>query len=236
MAKKAAPAAGMDHAERLAGTIFFVVYLLVMPLLADRLFALSALLLDTRIDAALQNALYYYVLTAVTLLIFHRYLANSASRFFGDAGRSLAALFLGLLVFYGANELLFRVLRLFLGRGVNLNDVTIAAQIGDVPRVTPLIAVLLSPFVEEVLFRGLVFGCVREKSRAAAYALSALLYALLQVWAFLLSSRDLSSLALTGQYLVPGLVFAWACDRSGTLWTAILLHAAVNALSLWVAI
>jgi membrane protease YdiL (CAAX protease family) len=34
------------------------------------------------------------------------------------------------------------------------------------------------------------------------------------------------------QYLVPGLIFAWAFEHSGTLWTAILLHAVVNALSL----
>ena len=37
----------------------------------------------------------------------------------------------------------------------------------------------------------------------------------------------------SGKYLVPGLVFAWACDHSGTRWTSILLHATVNALALW---
>lgn len=35
------------------------------------------------------------------------------------------------------------------------------------------------------------------------------------------------------QYLVPGVVLAWVYERSGTLWTAIALHAGVNALSVW---
>ena len=45
----------------------------------------------------------------------------------------------------------------------------------------PLIVVLLAPFVEEVLFRGLVFGCLKEKSRIFAYILSCALFAFLHV-------------------------------------------------------
>ncbi|MDO4812444.1 MAG: CPBP family intramembrane metalloprotease, partial [Eubacteriales bacterium] len=115
----------------------------------------------------------------------------------------------------------------------NLNDMTIAAQINSAPRMTALIVIFLAPFVEEVLFRGLVFGCLRERSRAVAYLVSCLLFALLHVWTFALSSFDFSYLILMIQYLVPGLIFAWAFDHSGTIWTSILLHASVNALSLW---
>ncbi len=233
MAKKSATS-HMNHTERLAGTIFFVVYLLVMPLLAEKLFSLAELLLGTQIDAPLQNALYYYLLFAVTLVIFHSFLGLTTSRFFDNLNRSMVSLFLGLLVFYGSNELIYRLLRLFFGSRTNLNDSAIAAQVSAAPRTTLLIVVLLAPFVEEVLFRGLVFGCLKEKSRVVAYAVSALLFAFLHVWTFALSAWDTSYLLLMLQYLVPGLVFAWAFDRSGTLWTSILLHAIVNALALWV--
>ena len=233
MARKTAATTHMNHTERLAGTIFFVVYLLVMPLLADRLFALIELLLGTRIDAGLQNALYYYFLFGVTLVIFHGSIAGTTTHFFNNLNRSLTTLFLSLLVFSGANELLYRLFRVFFHSGANLNDTTIAAQVGAAPRTTALIVVFLAPFVEEVLFRGLVFGCVKEKSRVVAYAVSSLLFAFTYVWTFLLSGWDLSCLTLMLQYLVPGLVFAWAYDRSGTLWTSILLHGIVNALALW---
>ena len=38
-----------NHTERVAGTIFFLVYLLVMPLMATRLFDLLEVVLDTTI-------------------------------------------------------------------------------------------------------------------------------------------------------------------------------------------
>ena len=65
------------------------------------------------------------------------------------------------------------------------------------------------------------------------FRMAAALFAFMHVWTFALSSWDWSYLILMLQYLVPGLVFAWAFDHSGTLWTSILLHATVNALALW---
>ena len=53
------------------------------------------------------------------------------------------------------------------------------------------------------------------------------------MWTAAVSNGDLGYLILMLQYLVPGLVFAWAYEHSGTLWTSILLHMLVNALSLF---
>lgn len=233
MAKKKTASGGMNRTERVAGTIFFLVYLLVMPLLATRIFDLLEVVLDTTINDSLRNVLYYYTLFAVTVLLFHSYLAHTSSRFLDNLNRALSTMLLGLLVFYGANELLFRVCNVLFDSRTNLNDMTIAAQVASAPRMTVLIVVLLAPFVEEVLFRGLVFGCLKEKSRIFAYILSCALFAFLHVWTAAVSNWDLGYLILMLQYLVPGLVFAWAYEHSGTLWTSILLHMLVNALSLF---
>lgn len=32
---------------------------------------------------------------------------------------------------------------------------------------------------------------------------------------------------------MPGLIFAWAYDRSDSIWVPIAAHAAVNALAVW---
>ena len=232
MAKKAA-SSHMNQTERVAGTIFFIVYLLVLPLLANKIFGIVEVLFDTKISDSLANIIYYYVLFAVVLLLFHSFLARTTSRFLGGVNRAMGTFCIGLLVFYGANELFYRVTNILFNSRTNLNDTTIAASINAAPRMTVLIVVILAPFVEEVLFRGLVFGCLREKSRILAYAVSCILFAFLHVWTFALSAWDWSYFILMLQYLVPGLVFAWAFDQSGTLWTSILLHATVNALALW---
>ena len=173
------------------------------------------------------------MLFAIVLLLFHSFLAHTTSRFLGGVSRAMTTFCMGLLVFYGANELFYRVANVLFNSRTNLNDMTIAASINAAPRLTALIIVFLAPFVEEDLFRGLVFGCLKEKSRVAAYVISCVLFAFMHVWTFALSSWDWSYLILMLQYLVPGLVFAWAFDHSGTLWTSILLHATVNALALW---
>ena len=232
MAKKAATS-HMNQTERVAGTIFFIVYLLVLPLLANKLFGIVEVLLDTKISDSLANIIYYYVLFAIVLLLFHSFLAHTTSRFLGGVSRAMTTFCMGLLVFYGANELFYRVANVLFNSRTNLNDMTIAAQVASAPRMTALIVVLLAPFVEEVLFRGLVFGCLKEKSRIFAYLLSCALFALLHVWTAAVSNWDLGYLILMLQYLVPGLVFAWAYEHSGTLWTSILIHALVNALSLF---
>ena len=223
----------MTRTERVGGTIFFLVYLFVLPLLSDRLFAFAEVLFDTTIGGSLRSVLFYYTLFAVTVLLFHRFLTHTGARFLDGLNRSFVTLAIGLVVFYGANELLYRLFRVLFDSQTNLNDMTITASISSAPRMTALIVVFLAPFVEEVLFRGLVFGCLRERSRVVAYAASCLLFALLHVWTFALSAGSMSYFTLMIQYLVPGLIFAWAFDHSGTLWTSILLHAGVNALSLW---
>ena len=134
---------------------------------------------------------------------------------------------------YGLNELVFRLSNLVIANRLNLNDTSISAQIDDAPHTTLLIVILLAPFVEEVLFRGLVFGNLRRRSRLTGYAVSCALFALLHVWQFALVNQDITYFLLMVQYLVPGIVLAWCYEHSGTLWTSIALHAAANALSVW---
>ena len=229
MAKRKS-SAYMTPGEQVAGTVFFVIYLVVLPFATAPLFRLMARLLDTTISPSLQNAIYYYTLFAAALIIFHGFLARTTRNFADNLGNACRSVAVGLVALYGLNELMYRLTRMLVNNHTNLNDTTISVQIHDAPRVTLLIVVFLAPFVEEVLFRGLVFGNLKSKSRVVAYLVSCLLFALLHVWQFAVVQRDITYFWLMVQYLVPGLVLAWAYDHTGTLWSSILLHAAANAL------
>ena len=76
MAKRKS-ASNMTPGEQIAGTVFFVIYLVVLPFATAPLFRLAERLLDTSISPSLQNAIYYYTLFAVTLIIFHSFLGAS---------------------------------------------------------------------------------------------------------------------------------------------------------------
>lgn len=221
----------LSSGELAGGTVFFLIYLLALPFVTDPLFRLAALLLDVEIGAGLQTTIYYYVIFAVTALIFHRLLARATRVLLDNAALAAKTLGMGLVALYGLNELAYRLTSALAGGRINLNDVSISAQINAAPRSMLLIVVFLAPFVEEVLFRGLVFGGLRGRSRLAAYLVSCVLFAFLHVWQHAWGSRDAAYLWLMLQYLAPGAVLAWAYDHSGTLWTSVALHGLVNALS-----
>ncbi len=223
----------MTYGEQIAGVVFFVIYLLVLPFVTNPLFDLAGRLLAVSISAAMRDVLYYYILFAVTIIIFHGFLARTSRHLMDNLGGACKTAAAGLVGLYGLNELVYRLTNLIFTNRTNLNDTTISAQIDDAPHMTLLIVIFLAPFVEEVLFRGLVFGNLKSRSRALAYVVSCLLFALLHVWQFAVVKQDVTYFLLMIQYLVPGLVLAWAYDHSGTLWASIGLHAAANALSVW---
>ena len=169
----------------------------------------------------------------MTLIIFHKFLGRTCRNLANNLGGACQTLCVGLVALYGLNELVYRLSNLIVTNRTNLNNSTISAQIHDAPRVTLLIIIFLAPFVEETLFRGLVFGNLKMKSRPVAYVISCALFALLHVWQFAVVNQDVTYFLLMIQYLVPGLVLAWCYDRTGTLWTPIAVHAAANALSAW---
>ncbi|MBR4869855.1 MAG: CPBP family intramembrane metalloprotease [Oscillospiraceae bacterium] len=236
MAGKKAPNTSLTHGETVTGLIFFAVYYLVMP------FALTPLLngigkvLGTSIGTSLGNLLYYFVLFVVSLAIFWHFLGVNLAALGRHLNRSCISLAAGLIAYYGLNELLYRLSAALLDSHVNLNDVTITAQAGVAPHMMAVILILLAPFVEELLFRGLIFGSLRKNSRVVAYVISALLFAFGHVLRQVTLGLDLGAMTLIFQYLAPGLVFAWVYERAGNIWPSVLLHALVNALAFFVII
>ena len=222
---------GLTNLERFGGTIFFVFYLLLLPLATGPARKLAEDLLGRSVSAELYGAAYYYLLFAVTAILFHHTLGISTRRFLDDPASALKTAGVGVIAYYGLSELAARLGRLFVDRSGNLNDAVISARTGAAPHMTLLIVIFLAPFVEETLFRGLVFGGLKEKSRPLAYAVSCALFALVHVWQFAVANRDPAYFLLMVQYLIPGLVLAWAYDHAGTLWASVALHAGVNALT-----
>lgn len=215
----------------MAGLIFLALYLFVLPLIKAPAFGLAEKLLDLSLSASLENAIYYYLLFAVTIIIFHGYLCRTSRRFLDNLGLACQTVGVGLVALYGLNELFFRLSAAWMGNRVNLNDSVISAQIRSAPWSTLLIVVLLAPFIEEVLFRGLVFGGLKSRSRRWPTRSRACSSPSSTSGSSAAVHQDLTYFLLMLQYLVPGLVLAWCYDRSGTLWASLGVHVLANLLS-----
>ena len=123
MAKRKS-ASYMTPSEQIAGTVFFVIYLVVLPFATAPLFRLAERLLDTSISPSLQNAIYYYTLFAVTLIIFHSFLGRTTRNFADNLGNACKSILVGLIALYGLNELVYRLTRMLVNNHTNLNDTT----------------------------------------------------------------------------------------------------------------
>lgn len=233
MAKRGAGGTGMTSGEKLLGGVVLAVYVFVLPLTAEWLFNEAERLFGVSLDRGLRDAAYYAVLFGLVLIAFWGFFGRNTRAFFDRPWQVLGAAGVGMAAFYGLNELVCRILGLLNAGQVNLNDQAILTRLGTSPRSTILMVVFLAPVVEEALFRGYVFGNLREYSRGAAYLVSCLFFAMVHVWPFFAESWDVGCLMVMGQYLVPGAVMAWAYEKSGSLWGSVLLHCAVNGLAVW---
>ena len=89
--------------------------------------------------------------------------------------------------------------------------------------------IFLAPIVEETLFRALLFGCTRKRSRVWAYVLSVAAFALYHLWGFIIT--DISSLIYLVQYIPAGILLCRCYERTNTIWAPMMMHALVNAVS-----
>lgn len=218
----------LTRQEQQRGLIFFCLFFLVFPVLKmgvewvfDHWFGLF-------LSEAVSAAVYYYIMAVVTMTVFWSFLKHAGRILADNLPGNLFALVTGLL----GERLLYLLLRLVPWPLENPNCATWAEQYDYSPAATVLIVAVLMPLVEEVLFRGLVFGSLRKYSRAMAWTVSVVAFMVYSVWTFAVAYGDLRYLVLAFQYLPMALALTWCYDRGGSVWSAALLHAIINVIFL----
>ncbi|MCC5795582.1 MAG: JDVT-CTERM system CAAX-type protease [Chromatiales bacterium] len=98
-----------------------------------------------------------------------------------------------------------------------------------------LLLLLLSPVLEELVFRGLIQGWLLERPWARRRFGPLSVANLLSAAAFALSHWPRGGLLQVSGVLWPGLVFGYFRERHGRLATPVLLHAWYNSCLLFVA-
>ena len=208
----------MTDSERKRGWVFFALYLLVFPYL--NAWAQQVLLGDAEAPAAEANVVYYALLFALALLVFWSFLRHGFSLLVDWLPENCFAFVTGLV---GAplpveNPVPMQYLQEYLLS----------------PAATTVLLVVLMPLIEETLFRGLLFGTLRRESRALAYVVTVLVYALSCVWRYVFQPTgvDLRYLLLAVEYLPMSLALCWCYDNGGSIWSAVGLHMVLNAAQL----
>ena len=213
--------------ERILGLIYLPLHIFALPILLG-LFASVSL---RPLSQMQMTTIYYLIGLAYLLLCMRRCLLRDWSRLWDVKLQALLALITGYLISvvlsYGVS-----ILMLLLGDGANPNDAAITEMTAGNARGMFPALVLLAPIVEETLFRGVLFGMLRQRSRIAAYVVSTAVFALYHIWQYALVSMDVTLLIYALQYIPASVALAWCYERTGSLWTPVVYHALSNLASL----
>lgn len=222
----------MTKDERHRGWVFFAVYVFIFPWLVgvirygiERIWAFT-------LGDAVANLIYHTIVTALMLLIFWTYLENA----WHILRQGLAQNFLSL----GAGLLLWAVLTFLVDLlPLPLADpmsAEYALEFARSPLITVIVYVFLMPIAEEILYRGLLFGTIKQRHRIAAYVITVLVFSIGSVWHIAISADDARYLLNALDYVPMALALCFCYDRGGSIYTPIVLHWFIHAFTLFGAI
>ena len=218
----------MTKQERTRGWIFFALYILVLPLLVGLVRYVMESVWAFSLSDVSANFIYNVALTAAICILFSSYLSNAWNILRDFLPENLIALGIGFFAF-----LLLRLLvGLFPLPLVDTMPMAYAQEYLRAPRLTMLLFVFLMPVAEELLFRGLLFGSIKQYSRPIAYGVTILIFCLYSVWPLAVTAGDVRYIWNGLEYFPMALVLCWCYDKGGSIFSPIVLHWMIHAIML----
>lgn len=220
----------LDPREKRLGWIWFGCYLTIIPLLFGLWNGPLSLFVKTAVNG-----------TAV-VLIFRSFLRQSLGVPLTTPAHILLKALLGLILSYVVtivmNDLFYFYFSGFFAYTdfgpmyYNVNEAAFAALVQENFWLTAIAFVVLMPVVEEVLFRGLLFGTILRRSRWLAYLVSVAVFAFVPA-AGLLGSCPTAYIVMNFlQYVPLGLILDWVYTSTETIVTPIVLRMAIHTIAI----
>ena len=222
----------LGRRERIFGYIYLPVHIFAVPILLVIIFAIFFRPEEINRYDPIINLLYYSLGFVLILLIMFNYLKESFLKFTYSFGRNLRAFITCFISYYLFLILLSLVTTYFIGDIKNPNDNSISQSFMDNRNVMTAVIVILAPIVEEVLFRGVLFGQLMYKNIILAYIVSIFVFCFYHIWQFLIIDFSPMMFLSMLQYIPAGVALSLCYQRTGEIWTPIFLHMTINAISL----
>lgn len=221
--------------EKIAGWIYFPIHMLIMPVLLSLLtLAIPNVFSDAGINAVYMGVGFLYI-----MLFLRQFLRRDFDALLDGKFRVFYSVIQAIAIYWATAIVISMIWAILAPESIleamNPNDETLQSYTGRDGQMIKALGICIAPVVEEVLFRGVLFGQIRKANRVLAYAISALLFGVFHVWQYVLVSGDLRLLLYTMQYIPHAIGLAWCYEHSNSIWTSIFCHMALNAIAFFVA-
>ena len=228
MKKSSSIGCSLTGQETLGGFLYMAFQLVFLPSI---LYAVNGVLKKPMNEGEL-NFLFYFINFIAMLVLFHSFLGKSAAQLRHHPIQLLEAIILGLVAYYACFYVVDKAVSLLLPGFTNRNNAAISGMFAGNRFLMLLGTVILVPPFEECIFRGLIFRNLYGKSHWAAYTVSILAFAMIHILGFLDVYSPLEICMAVLQYLPAGLCLAWSYAKAETIFAPILIHAAVNYITI----
>ena len=224
----------MTQRETALGWCWFFLQALVLPVLVSVIPGLSP---------AISNFLFYVINFATVLILFHRFLRESAwdlpGRIGGILWKAALALVLNIVATTVMNDLIWFYMPqyyIYTDMGpafYNINDQIIAQMVQEHYVLMAIGSIVLVPVAEELLHRGVIFGSLWTKSPVIACIVSVLVFCAVHVIGYIGHINDSIYLVLSFvQYIPSSLFLIWLYVSTDSIYAPILMHMAYNAIGI----
>jgi membrane protease YdiL (CAAX protease family) len=210
--------------ETLWGGIYLILYMSVLPAAVP----LVMMLLMPETGEADMNAVFLGLNFIATVVIFRKYLLQTVKDGLQKPLRTLWYALLGYLGTWALGDLISQVILFLDPEFTNVNDSNIAGMMQENFLLMALGTVVLAPISEELLFRGLIFRGLYDRSPAIAHILTMVIFSMIHVSGYVILYPMKTLFFCFLQYLPIAYCLSFAYRYSGSLLAPILIHMANN--------
>lgn len=167
---------------------------------------------------------FFDTVTSLLMAVFLFYLFKNSLKeewLLFKSEKAFRSIFLWLIAYFTLS-IIANVLTMLIGAGASQNQQTAEALLTVSPAVMALNVVILSPFVEEIVFRFAIFKLFGHRFRSVV--ISIVIFALAHV---VMAGDYLTILP----YLFMGGVFAFSYYKTRTIWVPVIIHTIANGLA-----
>ena len=216
----------LQSCEIYLGALYGLLELFVLPSLA--------VLINHYIQLPLWalNCILFFLNFICLTAIFHRYLWDNLKAALAMPWQTLRCAGQALVGYYLLSAALGWLILRICPDYVNLNDANISSMQVQGGQWMTFATVLLAPVAEEILFRGLLFRGLYDRSPAAAWCVSAAAFSLVHISGYIGSYSPVMLLLAFIQYLPAGLCLAYAHRKADNIIAPMLMHIAINQIAL----
>ena len=226
----------MKTGEKVFGFLYLPIHIFAMAWILALLGILLNRQFGISVSSVTLNVVCYIFGVLLILIFMHHFLKASFSDLCDNGLVALGAMVLGYLMYMAMTVAINWALSYFVADLTNPNSQEIETEVKQNYGAMLAVAVLLAPILEETLFRGVVFGSIRKKSRFLAYLVSTLLFAFYHLWQYLFFAFDWHLLLYLMEYLPGSIALAWCYEKGRSIWASVFLHMLINFLSLYATI